>query len=367
MQPDDKLNIDSLTLDSVLGDGVETVEDVQDVVEEPTQEVEEVEEIENEVESEVESEEVEPEYEEYDEETEYEETDEDEEEYEDESSSVAAEVARTLGFEIEDDYDDSLEGITNFVRDISQNAAEDQLQSLFEQFPEVQQHLDFVLAGGDSREFFQRQGQQIDYNALEVRDDDVNMQRAVLAQFLQTKGHDTEFIQDTIDTYEDSGRLLANAKRAKDHLAKFQQEEQQQLMAMQQQQYEQQQEQQQQFWSEVAEHIEDGNEFAGVKIPDREKSNFFDYISQPVGDNGETQRDLDYQEAGTDVKLAIDYMLYSGFDLNGIIEKKAKTQAARNLRDRIVSNEERVKSARKQQRRSTNVDFDQLDLGSILQ
>ena len=44
MQPDDKLNIDSLTLDSVLGDGVETVEDVQDVVEEPTQEVEEVEE-----------------------------------------------------------------------------------------------------------------------------------------------------------------------------------------------------------------------------------------------------------------------------------------------------------------------------------
>ena len=104
-----------------------------------------------------------------------------------------------------------------------------------------------------------------------------------------------------------------------------------------------------------------------MRIPDREKSNFFDYISQPVGDNGETQRDLDYQEAGTDVKLAIDYMLYSGFDLNGIIEKKAKTQAARNLRDRIVSNEERVKSARKQQRSSRNVDFDQLDLGSILQ
>jgi hypothetical protein len=364
MQPDDKLNIDSLTLDSVLGDGVETVEDVQDVVEEPTQEVEEVEEIENEVESE----EVEAEYEEYDDQEEPEATDDEtEEEYEDEPTSVAAEVARTLGFELEGDYDDSLEGLTNFVRDMSQNAAEDQLQSLFEQFPEVQQHLDFVLAGGNSREFFQRQGQQIDFNALEVRDDDVNMQRAVLAQFLQTKGHDTEFIQDTIDTYEDSGRLLANAKRAKDHLAKFQQEEQQQLMAMQQQQYEQQQEQQQQFWSEVADHIEDGNEFAGVKIPDREKSNFFDYISQPVGDNGETQRDLDYQEAGTDVKLAIDYMLYSGFDLNGIIEKKAKTQAARNLRDRIVSNEERVKSARKQQRRSTNVDFDQLDLGSILQ
>ena len=363
MQPDDKLNIDSLTLDSVLGDGVETVEDVQDVVEEPTQEVEEVEEIENEVEPE----EVEAEYEEYDEETEYEETDEDEEEYEDQPSSVAAEVARTLGFEIEGDYDDSLEGITNFVRDISQNAAEDQLQSLFEQFPEVQQHLDFVLAGGDSREFFQRQGQQVDFNAIEITEDNISMQRAVLAQYLQNKGHDTEFIQDTIDTYEASGKLYNNAEKAKHHLAQLQAQEQQMLMELQQQEYEAFQEEQNQFWNEVADTIETGNEFAGVRIPDREKSNFFDYISQPVGDNGETQRDLDYQEAGTDVKLAIDYMLYSGFDLNGIIEKKAKTQAARNLRDRIVSNEERVKSARKQQRRSTNVDFDQLDLGSILQ
>lgn len=358
--PNDKLNIESLTLDDVLGEGVDTVEDVQDVEDVAPQEVEEVEEIDNEVEIE------EPEVEVEEQETEEEVEDDDVEDVE-EPSSVAFEVAKTLGFELENDYEDSLEGLTNFVRDISQNAAEEQLAGLFEQFPEVQQHLDYVLAGGDSREFFQRQGQQIDYNSIEVKEDDVSMQRAILAQFLQTKGHDTEFIQDTIDTYEDSGRLFNNAQKAKQHLVQFQEEEQKQLMEQQQQLYQQQQEQQQEFWNEVADTIESGNEFAGVRIPDREKSNFFDYISQPVGQNGETQRDLDYQEAGTDVKLAIDYMLYSGFDLNGIIEKKAKTQAAKNLRQRIVSNEERVKSARKQQRRSTNVDFDQLDLGSILQ
>ena len=352
MQPDDKLNIDSLTLDDVLGEGVDTVQDVQDVedVEDTqTQEVEDVEEIDNEVEIE-------------ESETEYE-----VEEEVEEPSSVAFEVAKTLGFELENDYEDSVEGLTNFVRDISQSAAEEQLAGLFEQFPEIQQHLDYVLAGGDSREFFQRQGQQIDYGSIEMREDDTSMQRAILAQFLQTKGHDSEFIQDTIDTYEDSGRLFNNAQKAKQHLVKFQQEEQQQLMEQQQAMYQQRQEEQNQFWNEVAETIESGNEFAGVRIPDREKSNFFDYISQPIGQNGETQRDLDYQQAGTDIKLAIDYMLYSGFELNGVIEKKAKTQAAKNLRQRIISNEERVKSARKQQRSSKTVDFDQLDLGSILQ
>jgi len=356
--PNDKLNIDSLTLDDVLGEGVDTVGDIKDIEDVEDINPQDVEDVEEEVEVK---------------ENILEDQDDDSEEYEEdveeteELSSVAAEIAKTLGFELEGDYEDSVEGLTEMVREVSQNAAEEQLQALFNQFPEIQQHLDYVLAGGDSREFFQRQGQQIDYNSIEVKEEDVSMQRAILAQFLQLKGHDSDFIQDTIDTYEDSGRLFNNAQKAKKQLASYQEEEQKQFLQKQQEEHKRQKEEQEKFWGEVADTIESGNEFAGVRIPDREKSKFFDYISQPIGKNGETQRDLDYQEAGTDIKLAIDYMLYSGFDLNGIIEKKAKTQAAKNLRQRIVSNEERVKSARKQQRRSTNVDFDQLDLGSMLQ
>jgi hypothetical protein len=367
MQPNDKLNIDSLTLDNVIGDGVEVLQDDTEVQAKYPQEVEEVtDEISAEPDYRGDEDDYDDEYQHEQEDQNYIEDDADED-VEAESGSIAFEVAKTLGFELDGDYEDSVEGLTNFVKDVTQNAAEEQLEGLFQQFPEVQQHLDYVLAGGESREFFQRQGQQIDYNSIQVEEGDVNMQRAILAQFLQTKGHDTEFIQDTIDTYEDSGKLYNNAEKAKRHLAAYQKEEQEQMMAQQREQYDRQQEQQQEFWSEVADTIESGNEFAGVRIPDREKSNFFEYISASVGDNGETQRDLDYQEAATDVKLAIDYMLYSGFDLNGVIEKKAKTQAAKNLRNRIVSNEERVKSARKQQSRSTNVNFDDLDLGSILQ
>ena len=348
MQPDDKLNIDSLTLDNVIGDGVEVLQDDTEVQAESPQEVEEVtDEISAEPDDRGDEDADDDEYQHEQEDQNYIE-DEADEDVEAESGSVAFEVAKTLGFELDGDYEDSVEGLTSFVKDVTQNAAEEQLEGLFQQFPEVQQHLDY-------------------YNSIQVEEGDVNMQRAILAQFLQTKGHDTEFIQDTIDTYEDSGKLYNNAEKAKGHLASYQKEEQEQMMSQQREEYDQQQEQQQQFWGEVADTIESGNEFAGVRIPDREKSNFFEYISESVGDNGETQRDLDYQEAATDVKLAIDYMLYSGFDLNGVIEKKAKTQAAKNLRNRIVSNEERVKSARKQQSRSTNVDFDNLDLGSILQ
>jgi hypothetical protein len=63
-----------------------------------------------------------------------------------------------------------------------------------------------------------------------------------------------------------------------------------------------------------------------------------------------------------EIKLAIDYLMYTGFDLSDIISNKAKTQNAKTLRERIGRNEDRVKSTRRSTRRSKNVDLDNLDL-----
>ena len=67
-----------------------------------------------------------------------------------------------------------------------------------------------------------------------------------------------------------------------------------------------------------------------------------------------------------EVKLAIDYLLYSGFNLNDIIDTKAKTASARSLRDRIISNQEQVKSAKGAQRRKqATFDPDNLDITAL--
>ena len=63
-----------------------------------------------------------------------------------------------------------------------------------------------------------------------------------------------------------------------------------------------------------------------------------------------------------DIKLAIDYLMYKGFNLQDIIQTKAKTQATKSLRQKISKNEENVKSARKRSRISKNIDLDSLDL-----
>ena len=63
-----------------------------------------------------------------------------------------------------------------------------------------------------------------------------------------------------------------------------------------------------------------------------------------------------------DVKLAIDYLMYKGFDLDTIINTKAKTKSARSLKDRIIKGEQNVKSARRASKRNVKFNIDDLDL-----
>ena len=355
--PNDKLDLDSISFDDMIGDGLNSLPDIEDI-EEAKEEVQE-EELEEEVEEEVE----------YKDREEVEEDDtEDQEEGDDELSvdgTVASEIAKTLGFELENEYADTVEGLTEFARDIAQEIAEDQLESLFKDYPEVQKHLDYVMAGGESDKFFEAYNPKTDFNNFELSEKDLGTQRAVLAQYFQLKGHDNEFIQEMLDDYEDSGKLYGKANAAKGALAQAQAEYRENMLVEQQQQQEKLAAENAEFWDGVADIIDSGNEFAGVSIPDRQKGQFFDYISEPTGPNGETQRDMDYAEAELEVKLAIDYLMYSGFKLDDIINTKARTKSAKGLRDRIQSNEERTKSARKAGRRTKEFDPDDLDMTAL--
>ena len=356
----EKLDLNSLSLDNVLGDGLDSIQEDEQLLdkEEETEEIEaEEEEDDNEDDSKASDD---------SKDDDSEDKLEDEDEDEDSSlDSVASEIAKTLGFELENEYADTVEGLTEFTRDLGQQIAEEQLNRLFEQFPDIQKHLDYVLAGGDSKKFFEAYNPNTDYNNFKISEKDVNSQKVVLAQYLQLKGHDEQFIQEMLEDYEDSGKLYNKATLAQSALVKAQEEYRQNLIEQQKQEQQRIQEENDKFWEGVAQTIESGNEFAGIRIPDKHKSKFFDYISEPIGKNGETQRDLDYANAQLEVKLAMDYLMYNGFKLEDIINTKAKTVSAKNLKERITKNQERVKSAAKQSRQPKEFDPDNLDMTAL--
>ncbi len=358
MDPNEKIQLDDITFDDVIaGDGVDTVAEI-----EPIEGVTEEEEVKEETpESELEDiEDQEEEEEEVEEEVEAKEEEEDEEPSDPADPTVVQEILESLGYEGE--YEDTAEGLTEMTKDVASQMADDRIEEVLEKFPLVKKHLDYVLAGGESQKFMTAYDPNLDYNTMEIAEDDSRSQKAILSDYFQQKGHDADFIKEMLEDYEDSGKLANKANAAKDALGKVQAQQKEQLVEQQRAELQKQQEQQMEFWNGVQETIKESKEFAGLQVPEREKSKFFNYLSKPVTKEGYTQRDIDHSEAEMEKKLAIDYLMYKGFNLEDIINKKARTTATKTLRQKITKNEETVKSARKRSTRKKSFDLDNLDL-----
>ena len=285
-----------------------------------------------------------------------------EETSEKEDDSIVSQVLSTLGYEVDDAYEDTTEGLVALTKDVGTQIADETLDKLFEQYPLVGKHLEYVMNGGQSENFMQAYDPNLDYNRIELAEDDSRSQKAILSDYFITKGHDKEFIKEMIEDYEDSGKLHNKAEAARQALGKVQAQQKEQMVAKQREALEVQHKEQQDFWNGVSETIQNSTEFEGLRVPEREKAKFFDWLSRPVQQNGYTQRDIAHANSSMETKLAVDYLMYKGFNLESIINSKAKTKAATSLRDKISRSEETVKSARKKSRVSKNVDLDNLDL-----
>jgi len=362
-----KLNIADITFDDFIGDGLTTTEDSKETSEnldtledEPEDTADSDDDADTPDSDDNDSEDTTDEDDNEDSEgNEYEESDED--------TSIAESIAKALGYDIENNYEDTEEGLVEFTKDIAQNIAEDQINELFQQFPLVQKHLDFVMAGGDSEKFFQAYNPNLDYSQYEIDKGDIRTQKAFVSEYFKTKGHDEEFIKDMLEDYEDSGKLYDKATIAQKQLANVQREERERLVEEQKQVQAQTAKQQQEFWENVANVIDEGKEFAGIRIPEKEKAKFFDYISAPINKNGATKRDEDYANAELEVKLAVDYLMFKGFKLNDIISTKAKTESARNLKEKLINQQERVKNYGKVDKKMTKFDPDKLDMKRLFE
>lgn len=291
------------------------------------------------------------------------ETTKEEESKEEVDDSVIGQVLSSLGYETEDRYDDTPEGLTKMAKDVGSQMAEEQLDVLFQKFPLVRDHLQYVMSGGDSQDFMAVNDPRGDYSRMRIQEKDVAGQKYILSEYFKTKGHDNKFINELLDDYQESGKLFAKAQNAQKTLATAQQQYKKQVVAQQRQYQQQQIQEQNKFWNGVYNTIDQSKEFQGIQIAEREKGKFFDYLSKPVTKEGYTQRDIDYSQAKMDVKLAMDYLMYKGFNLDKLIDKKARTKSTQSLKSRIKGHQETIKSARKASKApSKAVDIEDLDL-----
>jgi hypothetical protein len=277
--------------------------------------------------------------------------------------TLVSEIATKFGYDLEGDYEDTPEGLTAMTNEIANKVAESQLDKLFVAYPEVKEHLEYSMNGGDSRQFILGNNAIKDLKDFTITENNINSQQAVMAEYLKVKGHDQDFISEMISDYTDSEKLYDKAVKAKKALVEYHENVKTEQLKKQAEYRKVNEQDQKKFWDGVHETISTGKEFKGITIQEKDKSDFFDFISRPINSQGTTKRDQAYGEADIETRLAIDYLLYSKFDLKSLVTKKAKTKASKDLRSRLKASGNKIKTAGKGVKTSTGTfDVDDLDL-----
>lgn len=252
---------------------------------------------------------------------------------EEEEIPLVKELATQLGYEFEEEFEDTPEGIGQLVRKGAEKMAEQFIDDYFEQQPVAKNLYEYLAAGGDPDKFIKTVFPEIDYNKIELTDDERQQEQIVSAE-LRLKGYSNEDIQAEIEDFKTGGILENKAKRALGTLKKHQETERANLIKRQEEDNQKAFEEAENFWNGINQTITKSTQFKGFKIPEVDKSKFFDYLSKPVKD-GKSQRDLSVEQADVETRLAIDYLLYKGFNINDLVAKKAKDNQAKSLRERL--------------------------------
>jgi hypothetical protein len=279
--------------------------------------------------------------------------------------TVVNEVLTQLGYEFPDeDFEDTADGLVKLAKAVGGKIAEDQLDGIFQAHPEIQKHLDYVLNGGKSKQWLQMSNKITDFENIKVTQDDVRTQRAVLGEYFKLKGHDDDFVNELLDDYTDTNKLYDKATKAKAALTDYYGKERDQSIEKEKKEQRAMQQKQREFWDEINDTIQNSKDFAGLTVQEKDKKKFFDFLTQQDGD-GKTEREKAHRNSSTEVKLAMDYLMFKGFNLNDIISAKAKTKSVQSLRKKIKSSGTTKSASRPKRKGGLNLDTLDLNLNNL--
>jgi len=265
-----------------------------------------------------------------------------------EEESIINELQAKLGYELDGEFDESIDGLLDFTKATADKIAQEQMQNVFSAFPDVQEYLNYRANGGDPKQYFQTAAPERDFSAMEVSEGDVVTQKQIVGAYLEGQGFDQSEIKETLEDYEDAGILERHAKKALTRLQTKQAQDKKSLIERQQQEAQAQAQENEKMWTEINGLVQQGS-LKGLTVPERDKKRFFDWMASPIDQQGNSQRSVDRANLDQETLLALEYIVYKGFDLSKLVANNNTTQKARSLRSKLskgTSSNSRMKNSK---------------------
>lgn len=239
-----------------------------------------------------------------------------------------------LGFEIEGEFQEDYDGLVEFTKKSAEKLMEAELQELFTAMPDVAEYMAYRQNGGNPETFFKNAVNQVNYETLEIKEDDDATNSLVVGELLRRQGFTPEEIKETLEDYKDTGILYKQATKAKPKLAKAQADEKNAELSRVENERKAREAEAVRQWQDIQQTINSGV-VQGFVIPEADKRAFFDWMAKPADQSGRTQRQLAREQMSNEQMLAMEYLFYKGFDLNKLVQNTKTTKQAVNLRNKL--------------------------------
>jgi hypothetical protein len=246
-------------------------------------------------------------------------TDSDEEEL-----TVVDHIKNTFELDFKDEqgqdivFENSFEGIADFVTKSSEVLAQKKIDTILETKPEAKAFYEHILAGGDVDSF--KNSYIPDFGSVTLNKDNVDQLKNMYTQSLVAKGFQDSDIKDLLEVAETKGSLLDKATQGQKELVKYRED----FFAQQTKAKEvaeiKAKEESEQIQKEVKTILGNGK-LLGIQVDKKTSDDLLNYITKPVK-NGYTQFEIDKntkEKYTTEHELFEAYQLMKGYQ--GILPK----------------------------------------------
>lgn len=230
-------------------------------------------------------------------------------------------MSKILGYEVEGEFDESVEGVAEYTKAVGQKIAEEEVRDLFESYPDVKEYLQFRLNNGDPQKYFQTKFGDVDFSTYNVTEGDEATQEAVVRKYLFNDGYKAEQINEIVKDYKETNLLFKQAKRFAERLTETQRSQKEDLIKNQEVEAREAEFERQQVVAEISQTIEKGN-LHNIVIPEKDRKEFRAWLLQ-TDNKGQTRRQLTMKSMSLDQKLQLEYLAFKGFDLKDLVKREA--------------------------------------------
>ena len=246
-------------------------------------------------------------------------------------------IEQELGFTLLDSegkpksYSNSVEGSTELLKDVATNATVNAVTAFLNSNPELKD-IYFHLANGGKLDDYT--ASNIDYTAVDVTTLDRTGKLNYIKQSFEQQG--LKNAGSLIKTLEQSSDEALTQAAADAIITLKQVSEDAKVQREREYQLNQQKEAQalENYWNNVNSVITNGK-LKDINIPNAEKEDFFKYLAVPINSKGESQEMIDAEKESEEDRLLLSYLRFKKFNLNDLVNLKAKTNRLEQLRSRV--------------------------------